>query len=816
MRYLFLVLLLIGSLYSNEKISIQLKWYHQFQFAGFYIAKEKGFYQDVGLDVTIKEIQPHINIIDEVVSGNATYGIGSSSLLIARNAQKPIIAISAIFQHSPSVLITTDPMIDTPADFKNKRMMISSDIYQSAQINAILQMYGISKEDITIQKHSYECKDLINGNTDIYSAYLTNEPYFYSKNNIEYSIFDPKDYGFDFYGDILFTSEEEIKNHPSRVKAFYEATKKGWLWAFEHIEETSKLILDKYNTNDKSLEHLIYEGQTLKKLAFDDNGKFGLLSEKKFKDIGKIYQLNGFIRSQCHCKNFLDPLNVTREKLKIGVLAKRGSEKTIERWQPLADYLNLNQDIYSFEIVPLDFEQIESYVHQEKIDFVIVNTMYYVMLDFKDGISRIATLVNNKGKNAKDLKEFGGVIFTTKNNDKIKILNDIKHTRFGAVDPRSFGGWIMGYSELQQHGIEKDDFELSFFETHDNVVHALLEGKIDAGTVRTDTLEKMAKENRINMDDIKIIAQKNYENFPYVVSTKLYPEWPFAILKHTDDFAAKLILPLLINMDKDAELLQKIDIAGWTIPQDYSSVNSLLKELKLPPYDHQKITLRDIFDQYKVAIILIGLAFILILLKFITDIYKNILLKQYNKRLNSEVRHRTKELNVANRLLKKLAQTDSLTGIYNYRKFIALARKYFSIAKRNKTPLQVISLDLDFFKNVNDTYGHQAGDEVLKQFTQLIQNILRQSDIFGRLGGEEFSIVLQNTSYEGAITFAEKIRTKIEETPILYDSQRIHITVSIGIAQLSDEKDIDELMKKADIALYKAKNQGRNSVVIDQ
>lgn len=267
------------SLFANEeKISIQLKWYNQFQFAGFYIAKEKGFYKEKNLDVEIKEIAKDINIVNDVISGKSTYGIGSSSLLIDFNQNKPVVAIAAIFQHSPSILLTTSKDIFEPKDFENKRMMISSDIYNSAQINAMLNVNGINKDKITIQKHSYNINDLINGNTDIYSGYITNEPFYLKQKNVSFNSFDTKDYGFDFYGDILFTSQDEIKNHPNRIKAFYEATKKGWLWAFENIDETAKLIFEKYNTKGKSLEHLIYEGNTLKEYAFTQKDKFGCSS----------------------------------------------------------------------------------------------------------------------------------------------------------------------------------------------------------------------------------------------------------------------------------------------------------------------------------------------------------------------------------------------------------------------------------------------------------------------------------------------------------------------------------------------------------
>ncbi|MBU4110288.1 GGDEF domain-containing protein, partial [bacterium] len=171
-------------------------------------------------------------------------------------------------------------------------------------------------------------------------------------------------------------------------------------------------------------------------------------------------------------------------------------------------------------------------------------------------------------------------------------------------------------------------------------------------------------------------------------------------------------------------------------------------------------------------------------------------------------------LEKANEKLKLLAQTDALTGISNRAHFMDIANIYFDIAKRNVSSLQVLSLDLDFFKQINDTYGHQAGDIVLVTFVEEISKLLRKSDIFGRIGGEEFCIVLQNTSRKGALSFAQRICKTIENTSVDFEGEKIKFTVSVGVADLEGEKSMLELIKKSDKALYKAKESGRNQVHI--
>jgi diguanylate cyclase (GGDEF)-like protein len=189
-------------------------------------------------------------------------------------------------------------------------------------------------------------------------------------------------------------------------------------------------------------------------------------------------------------------------------------------------------------------------------------------------------------------------------------------------------------------------------------------------------------------------------------------------------------------------------------------------------------------------------------------------LEYFNSTLKHAVLERTKELVDANEKLKIMSRYDSLTKVVNHRHFMELGATYFDIAKRNGSHLQVISLDLDFFKRVNDTYGHQAGDKVLVTFAESIKNILRKSDIFGRIGGEEFAICLQNTSIEGALLFSQRILSDIANLKISYGEHIICITVSIGIADLKDESSFEEVLRRSDEALYKAKRLGRNRVEV--
>lgn len=160
-----------------------------------------------------------------------------------------------------------------------------------------------------------------------------------------------------------------------------------------------------------------------------------------------------------------------------------------------------------------------------------------------------------------------------------------------------------------------------------------------------------------------------------------------------------------------------------------------------------------------------------------------------------------------------MASHDPLTGVFNRYAMDIMVSREIDIAQRNDTPLSMIALDIDFFKKVNDTHGHAFGDCVLKHLTECIQQCTRTTDALFRYGGEEFNILLNNTELSGAKELAERIRSTIEKTPCICNDVSINITVSMGISSLQIEDNSTALFKRADSALYQAKDSGRNQVI---
>ncbi len=211
-----------------------------------------------------------------------------------------------------------------------------------------------------------------------------------------------------------------------------------------------------------------------------------------------------------------------------------------------------------------------------------------------------------------------------------------------------------------------------------------------------------------------------------------------------------------------------------------------------------------------------SIIFMIIITFTVHSIYiKEFNIMKLNKTLESKVHLRTKELRVANKKLLEISTTDYLTNLSNRRYFFEIGAKTFYLSKREKSDLSIICIDIDFFKKINDTYGHNTGDEVLKFIADKMNKFIRKSDILARMGGEEFSILLNNTNKENAYLLAEKLRKNIQKSSYKNKEVEIEVTISLGISQLiQEDEDLDSIISRADKALYIAKQSNRNRTVI--
>lgn len=341
-------------------------------------------------------------------------------------------------------------------------------------------------------------------------------------------------------------------------------------------------------------------------------------------------------------------------EVKIGILAKRGSAVDVGIWSATADYLSATLDGYRFDVVPLDFTQIHAAVAEHRIDFVLANPAFYVELEKLYGVSRIATLIN-QNLPGQQTTTFGGVIFARADRQDLREIDDLRGRTFMAVEPRSFGGWIMSWRELYRLGIDPLRFfsALEFGNTHDAVVYAVKKGTVDAGTVRTDTLERMAAAGSIRLDEFRILNEQHIAGFPFRLSTQLYPEWPMAAAKGTPIDLARSVAAALLAMEIDDPAARASNSAGWTAPLNYQPVHDCLLDLRIGPYvDFGQFTLADVLRRYwrQLALLLFAVMAAALTSVYILRLNHNLRQKKrevddLNKTLEARVVQRTEQIN---------------------------------------------------------------------------------------------------------------------------------------------------------------------------
>ena len=286
---LWISLMILSPLIAQKltTVTLQLKWKHQFQFAGYYAAIEKGFYKEAGLQVNLLEAVEGQNPSEAVFDGRAEFGVSTSDILIMRSQGKKAVVLANIFQHSPQILLASKKSgILHVHDLIGKRIAMEPN---AADIVAFLNDEGITSGKYFVDQHAFSADKLINGTIDGISAYSTDEPFDLQEANFEYTIISPSMGGIDFYGDGLFTTEALIKKDPFLVEKFRAASLKGWKYAMENPEEIIELIYEKYSQRH-SREHLRFEADRMKNLIMPNVVEIGYSNPGRWESIGNTYK----------------------------------------------------------------------------------------------------------------------------------------------------------------------------------------------------------------------------------------------------------------------------------------------------------------------------------------------------------------------------------------------------------------------------------------------------------------------------------------------------------------------------------------------
>ncbi|WP_198305101.1 diguanylate cyclase [Arcobacter vandammei] len=750
LKRILLLIFICSYLNAKEKITLYPDWLDQFQFAGYYIAKEKGFYDDFGLDVEIQPFNQNINIVDKVLNNSATYGIGKSSLILEKYNNKDLVFISSIFQESPLILLSLkNKSINNISDLKNKKIMITNDAIESATIKSILNSdKGFDISNIDIIKHSGNIEDLINNKVDVMACYLSNEPYTLSKKGIDFNYFSTNYLNLNFYEGIIFTSQTEVLSNPFRVQSFDKASLKGWEYAFENVEESAKIIFEKYNSQNRTLDELIYEGNVLKDLAKFDNGLLGDINYNRIEDIKKFYTYSGINKS-------LNSFNSQSIIFNKEYLVLNSSQK---------NYLSRNQFtlLIKDSNIPFSFK-VDNELKGFEIDIwnllseklskpfsseeVLLNQQLNI---FSNTIK--ANFIYSYEKPAKKDKVYTKalapiplVLATNRDKGFVTDLKSFENIKIGILSSLNIKGKLLSlYPKI----------EFVEFETDNLGLMSLSKNEIYGYVNNIYSLNSSINKN--NFKDIKINSALN-------LSINSYLEIE----------------------NKDREFKEILDLAIAKLKSD--EINSIFNS-------YSQIFIKEDINYEEFLKIAIPFLLIIALILYL------------NFKLYKEIKLRKKAENE----LIELATNDPLTNIYNRRKIEEICEYEIKLADRYNTPFSIIFFDLNSFKPINDNFGHHAGDEVLIKVANNISKHIRNSDSFGRWGGDEFLIALPQTNIYQANSLINILQTHLLHIKFDFD-KNLKISCSFGVCEYKENSSLEDMLKEADEIMYEEKAKHKAS-----
>lgn len=641
--------------WALEPVSLQLRWMHQFQFAGYYAALHQGYYREAGLDVTLKEGGPGADPVADVLAGKSDFGIGVSSLVIDYLKGKPVLMLGPVFQHSPNILVVhgrDKRPVDLAGTTAGKIALMAGD--QDVELKAMFLDEGIPIDKLRIVPDERHLDDFLERRVEALNAYVSNEPFILEQRGLPYTILKPQTYGMDFYGDVLFTRRELASARPAVVAAFRAASMRGWQYALDHPREIIDLILERYNSQGKTGEHLAYEARELHRLINPEVIEIGHNNPGRWQHIAHTYQRFGIAEAN----------------------------------QPLDAFF---------------------YQNEHKVDL----SRYYWAL----ALTGTTLLL------------VGGIAF---------VIHRINRRLAQALDEKS--------RSEERHRV--------LFQTSPAAGIVWREG-----CIVTDW----------NQQAEAVFGWKREEVLGRSFVDFLLPEYEQQRIGPV--FARMLeenVMPHSINdnLTRDG----RITHSEW--------FNAWLPERAGAPRE------------------MVSLA---------NDITERV-------RLEEEIR--------------QLAYYDALTHLPNRRLLHDRLGRILAALRRNGQHGALMFLDLDNFKPLNDTHGHEIGDLLLVEAARRLSDCVRDTDTVARFGGDEFVVLLGALDGDAILARgqAERVAAKIRER--LGQAYRLtcggdeavveHVcSASIGVALFDGSAVAETALRRADSAMYRAKESGRNRIVVD-
>lgn len=653
---LILCLWPVAPAWATERVSVQLNWKHQFEFAAFYAAEEQGFYRQAGLDVDIREGGPGIDTISEVAAGHADFGIGTSSLVADRYRGVPVVAIATLMQHSPiGLLALRKNGINSVHDLAGRPVAVDS--HNRDEIEAYLLAAGIPRERIRlVDQIDWTLNSLDQGTVAAKVVYVSNEPFWIKGREHEYLLLTPRSAGIDLFGNMLFGNAAVVESRPETVKAFRAATLKGLVYALDHPEEIADLILARYNSQDKSRDHLLFEAAQMRELTRHDIVEPGYMSPGRWRHVVDVLAGQGQLPGDFDLTDFI--YDTTPHKTPpwlIRMLAGLLVVLAATMWVALK-LRGLNHKLRR-EMAERAEAEAALAASEEKYRELVDNANAIVLRMGVDGT--------------------------------VTYFNEFAERFFGYQAEEILGRHVLGTIVPERETDTDRD----------------LAGMIDAILAHPEGFEHNENEN-MTKD-----------------GRRVYVRWANKVL-----------------LDPDGR------------PSGVSCFG------------------QDITESRR-----------------------------------------------AQELIRNLAFFDTLTQLPNRRLLLDRLHQALALSARNGRYGALLFIDLDKFKQLNDTHGHDIGDQLLVEAARRLQACVREGDTVARLGGDEFVVMLEEleAAQDAATLQAETVADKIVEhlgLPYRLGTIEHRASASVGVVLFHDkEPAMDELLKRADLAMYQAKAAGCNT-----
>lgn len=295
-RFLLLLMVIAGSGYvfaADKTVTLQLRWMPQFQFAGYYVALAKGYYKDERLDVQILPGEGNrTQVMEEVLSGRADFGIGNSGLALAALQGDAVTVLADIFQRSASVLLVKPGLEGSISTLGHRNLALRS-LNDNPELYAVFQHFGLAPSQLPrLSTSKYDLDAFIRGDFDAINGYISNEPYTLKQKGVPYKVVDPMNYGINFYGDALFARSDFVSANGDLVQAFVRASLRGWKYALDHQDEAIA-ILQAGPAPNLSKDRLLFEASAIESLVMPDIIPLGNINQDRWERIADTFKSLG-------------------------------------------------------------------------------------------------------------------------------------------------------------------------------------------------------------------------------------------------------------------------------------------------------------------------------------------------------------------------------------------------------------------------------------------------------------------------------------------------------------------------------------------